>query len=142
MGEELEIIRTVFGTRRDLVDLFADPARARELFASICHPDIEFEFVGSEGDAMGVTGARHGLDAMLAAWGDWLEPYSAYTVEARGHVPIERGVLSFIHTFTRTRTADVELEQDQAAVWRFRDGKVSHWEAWLYAEDARAEFGV
>lgn len=144
VNRELELVQMIFGEDRDLVILFGDPPRARELLGPIFHPDAEFEFMGVADldDAMGVTGTRHGLDALLEAWTDWLEPFSSYRVEGRGFFPIDGGVLTLTRAFTRTRTGNVELEQDQAAVWRFRQGKVRRWEAWLYADDAKAAFGV
>jgi ketosteroid isomerase-like protein len=89
-----------------------------------------------------VTGLRHGVDGVIAAWSDWLEPFSSYRIEARGNFPIEGGVLIVAHTSGVTRTGAVALEEDQASVWRFRDGKVSRWEAWLHAEDAKAACGL
>ena len=144
MSQELELVQAIFGEERDLAVLFGDPPHARELFAAIFHADAEFEFIGIADldDPMGVTGTRHGLDAMIEAWTDWLESFSSYRVEGRGFFPIEGGVITLTRAFTRTRTGNVELEQDQAAVWRFRDGKVWRWEAWLYAEDAKAAFGL
>ena len=59
-----------------------------------------------------------------------------------GAIPIDGGMLIVVHTSGVTRTGAVALEEDQASVWRFRDGKVSRWEAWLHAEDAKAAFGV
>ena len=74
--------------------------------------------------------------------GKWLEPYSSYRTEARGAFPIEGGLLTLIHASGVTRTGAAALEQDQASVWRFRDGKVWRWEAGLHAEDAKAARGL
>ena len=140
----MELIRTAFGKERDLVDLFADEAGARALLTELLHPDAEFEFIRSiePGGAMGVTGIRHGIEGVIGAWGDWLEPYSSYRIEARETFSIEDGVLIVAHASGVTRTGAVALEEDQASVWRFRDGKVSRWEAWLHAEDAKAANGL
>ena len=139
----MDLVRAAFGAERDLVAMFADESSARALLAEMLHDDVEFEFIGSSEDVtMGVTGVRRGIDGVLGAWRDWLEPFSSYRIEGRGSFPIEEAVLTVTRAFAVTRTGHVELEQDQAVVWHFRDGKVWRWEAWLYADDAKAAFGL
>ena len=140
----MDLLRTAFGEERDLVALFSDEASARALLTELLRPDAEFEFIRSAGEeeAIGVTGTRHGVDGVIGAWGDWLEPFSSYRIGARGTFPIEDGVLIVVHASGVTRTGAVALEEDQASVWRFRDGRVSRWEAWLHAGDAKAAYGL
>jgi ketosteroid isomerase-like protein len=140
----MDLLRTAFGEERDMVAFFADEAKARALLTELLHPDAQFEFIRTAGEqeAIGVTGIRHGVDGVLGAWGDWLEPFSSYRIEARETLPIDDGLLIVTHASGVTRTGAVALEEDQASVWRFRDGKVSRWEAWLHAEDAKAACGL
>lgn len=68
----MDLIRTAFGTDRDLAALFADDAGARALLTELLHPDAEFEFIRSaeHDEALGVTGIRRGVEGVLgAAWG-------------------------------------------------------------------------
>ena len=126
-----------------MVAFFADEARARAQLTELLHPDAEFEFIRTAGEEeAGVTSIRRGVDGVIEGWGDWLEPFSSYRIEARGTFPIEDGVLIVAHASGVTRTGAVALEEDQASVWRFRDGKVSRWEAWLHAGDAKAACGL
>jgi len=140
----MDLIGATFGGEVDMVAFFADEARARALLTELLHPDAEFEFIRSagEGGAFQEIGAGQGVDGVVEAWGHWLEPYSSYRVFTRGAFPIEDGVLIVVHASGVTRTAAVALEEDQASVYRFRDGKVSRWEAWLHADDAKAACGL
>jgi len=144
MSRETDLIRAAFGGERDMVEFFADEAGARSLLTELLHPDAEFEFIRSAGEeeAIGVTGKRHGVDGVIGAWLDWLEPFSSYRIQPRGTLPIEDGVLILVHASGVTRTGAVALEEDQASVWRFRDGQVWRWEAWLHAGDAKAAYGL
>jgi hypothetical protein len=144
VSDGTDLIRRTFGEEVDLVAFFADEARARELLTELLHPDAEFEFIRSagEGSAFAEIGSRRGVEGVIEAWGHWLEPFSSYRTRGRGAFAIEGGLLTVIHASGVTRTGAVALEEEQASVWRLRDGKVSRWEAWLHADDAKAACGL
>jgi ketosteroid isomerase-like protein len=139
-----DLIKSAFGEEVDLVAFFADEARARELLTELLHPDAEFEFIRSagEGGAFAEIGPRRGVEGVVEAWGQWLEPFSSYRTQGRGAFAIEGGLLTVVHASGVTRNGAVALEEDHGSVWRLRDGKVSRWEAWLHADDAKAACGL
>jgi ketosteroid isomerase-like protein len=147
MADPEEAVRAMFSNPLDMVRLVGgDPAAASEPLRAIAAPDIEFEFVGSPGSETNLSaleGTHRGADALLRAWREWLDAYSSYTVELLAVHPLdERSVLAEVEARAHTATGDVEVRQRQAALFEFREGRLSRWQAWLHADDAKGAFGV
>jgi ketosteroid isomerase-like protein len=147
MANPEAVVRAMFATPLDMVRLVdRDLAAEGERLRAVAAPDIELEFVGPPETALNLSDlarTHRGVDALFRAWREWLEPYSSYTVVLREVHPLdERSVLAEVEATARTATGGVEVRQRQAALFEFKDGRLSRWQAWLHADDAREAFGV
>lgn len=146
--EPLEIVSR-FGTaliENDVVEMVrSDDAVARlvDEVGDLVAPDLETlmlspEYVGPRG-----TLEFSGLDGFVEGWRDWVDAYASYTIELG---EIELGTEGRILTHGRqrgiTRVGGVEVEQEAAAVWTVRDGRIVRIEFHLDVEMAKRAAGI
>jgi ketosteroid isomerase-like protein len=66
----------------------------------------------------------------------WLAPYATHSIELERIIDAGDSVVS-VHRFRATaRTTGIEFDAALAWLFRFRNGEVTHWHAYLSAEDA------
>ena len=139
------VVREIFAEPIEMVTLFEDLETATTIFGPAATEDVEMEFVGPPGLAGDVTEfeVSRGRAGLVRAWARWLEPYSSYRATLQNVTVLDDArVLAEVSVLARTATDGVDLHQDQAAVFTFRDGRIARWEAWLHAEDARRAVGA
>jgi ketosteroid isomerase-like protein len=81
-----------------------------------------------------------GLGGFAEAWRDWVEPYSTFHIDIEEMEESDDAVLMLVRQRAVTRRDDVEIEDDSAALWRFRDRKLARAEFYLDRDAARAAF--
>src|SRR4051812_38602869 len=93
---------------------------ALEAMRPLLAPDVEFV---NPPEAI-EPGTRTGIDAVMAAF-DAVGAFETATSELRDLFPAGNSVVAAVTFRARSRGADVELTQDEAHTWTFRDGKVT-----------------
>src|SRR4051794_11221624 len=96
---------------------------ALEAMRPLLAPDVEFV---NPPEAI-EPGTRTGIDAVMAAF-DAVGAFETGTSELRDLFPAGNSVVAAVTFRARSRGADVELTQDEAHTWTFRDGKVTRFE--------------
>ena len=105
------------GSGFSAVGLIADDATVR-----FVTPSAEQETVGPDG--------------FFATWADWLEPWESYRIhydEVRDEGDV---VIALVRLSGVTKRGGVEIEQDAAGVFKFRDGQAVEIEFNLDRDDA------
>jgi hypothetical protein len=102
-------------------------------------PEIEFDVVGGPDSA-----EVRGIEAMNAAWRDWLSGWVGFRVEAVEFRVIEENrILVRVRNFTRGRLSDVELEQQSVCnYFELEDGLVKKLVVYLNGAQALADLGL
>ena len=113
--ENEEIVRRVYA--EGLID--RDVEAIRPLLAA----DVQYV---NPADAI-EPGTRKGVDAVMAAF-DAMDAFGTATSELRELFPAGDHVVAAVTFRARSRASDVELTQDEAHTWTFRDGKVTRFE--------------
>ena len=82
-------------------------------------PDIEFVLSGPDWQV------HRGLQGMSRAWGEWLQAWDAFRVEAREFIELDDSVLVLTEFRGRGKTSAMPVESmTGTTVFWFRDGKV------------------
>ena len=108
-----------------------DQLRARlERFEQLAWPDFDGAMVGS------IPAARaewKGMDGLVAAWADWLEPFESHRTEIEEMRAAGNDcAVIFLRQIARPAGATADVENLGAAVLWTRDGKLSRIEFHIY----------
>jgi ketosteroid isomerase-like protein len=137
-GENRAFVEQFYGAiGRDLVDALTgdEVMRMGERFAGSLTDDFECVMVGPLNSI-----SYEGLAGFAEAWRDWVEPYESFHIQLEDIEERGKNLLMMVRQGGVTRHDGVEIENDSAAVWRFRDGKLARAEFYLERDDARAAF--
>ena len=92
-----------------------------ERVASLSTPDIEFSPLRAA-----ITGAFVGAEGLAEFWADTQETFDKFAIDYDTYEELEDGRVLASGTFvTRGRGSTVETEVHSAAVFSFREGKIS-----------------
>ena len=122
----------------DIVREAASAMQARDVerVAALCTPDIEFSPLRA-----GITGAFIGEEGIAAFWKDTQETFDKFEINYDTYEQLEDGRVLATGTFvTRGRGSTVETEVHSAAVFWFREGKISR--MYDYGDERRAREAV
>jgi steroid delta-isomerase-like uncharacterized protein len=135
-------------TVKRAVDLYnrlpADPAArasSPELadLLGLFDPELEFRLSAQLVDAAGAGDAVKGREPFSASWEDWISAWEEYDSEIVEIV--ERGERVLILTHDRFRARDgLEVENDGAAIFTFKAGRIVRFSTFMDQESARLEF--
>jgi ketosteroid isomerase-like protein len=100
-------------------------ASGRAALEEFAHPDFEIVMVGPDPT---FRQSGHGLDGFVDSWSDWLATFESFRIEVEKTIDAGERVLSLARLSGRTRTGGVDMEQPAAAVFTFRDGKITRME--------------
>jgi ketosteroid isomerase-like protein len=114
-AEKLEIVRGIYA------DGLTD--RAAEAIRPLLAHDVEYV---NPPDAI-EPGTRKGIDSVMGAFGA-VGAFGAATSELRELFPAGDAVVAAVTFRARSRGSDIELTQEEAHTWTFRDGKVIRFE--------------
>ena len=123
--ENVEIVKIVqppSGT--DLTRLYADDAELASLVqaaAPFFSSEFEFEVHG------GVTerSSGKGLQALIDAWREWLQPFEAFRTEVERIIDVDdERVLVLIRDHPRPRGTDAEIESLGCSLWTLGDRRI------------------
>jgi ketosteroid isomerase-like protein len=127
-AQNVQIVRTLLG-------YWGTPDMMRTF--ELLHEDVEIELA----DEMIGFAARHrGFDAVRRFWREWLSAWEYIAIERADVTGRGEEVLS---TWTQTmkgKGSDVEMKQDNAAIWTLSDGRVTRIRFFFDCDRARAEF--
>jgi ketosteroid isomerase-like protein len=121
----------------DVTEAFSgeDMMRVGEVLVDIVTEDFECVMVGP------FEKYRYeGLVGFAEAWRDWVEPYSSFFIDVEEMEERDDAVLMLVRQRATTRRDAVQLEDTSAALWRFRDGRLSGAEFYLDRDAAREAF--
>jgi uncharacterized protein len=96
--------------------------RARQVFMQLAEPDFEVAMVGPEYAPATLDYA--GLDGFVAAWRDWTRAFESFRIEVDEMVDAGDNVVSLVRQMGTPRGGDTEIENQGAAVWTIRDGRL------------------
>jgi ketosteroid isomerase-like protein len=113
--ENVEVVRHIYGA--GLIDRAV--ADVRPLLAT----DVEFV---NPADAI-EPGTRRGIDEVMVAFGA-VSAFQTATSELRELFAAGDSVVADVTFRVRSRGSDIELTQQEAHTWTFREGKVTRFE--------------
>jgi ketosteroid isomerase-like protein len=117
-----------------------DEALLNRIGASLDAISVD-EITGSMTGDSAFTTEFEGREGLMSTWADWLETFTRVTLEMEAIEEVGDNVITFVNQVGTTRHG-VEVEQPSAAVWKFRDGKLTRVEFHLDRERARESAGL
>jgi ketosteroid isomerase-like protein len=128
--------------REDAVSGMRDPEALRTRLAPLAQhvsPGFEVVMVGP------ISAARveyRGLDGLIAAWADWLQPFENHRTEVEEIQEAGDCVLVMIRQVATPKGAAAAVENLGATVVTFRDGLVTRIEFHLNRDEAKRSAGL
>jgi ketosteroid isomerase-like protein len=135
-SEMLERIRAGFSLEAMFGDELASAAIVDGFVAALgSHVSDDFVCVMDGGP---MTTSYEGIEGLRRGWEDFLGAFEALQIEPVDAMEGADGtcVVEFVHLKGRPRGIDATIEEDAAAVWRLRDGRVGAVE--FYMDRAKA----
>ena len=126
----------------DIVAAVRDPDGLQERLAPLAElawPNFEVVMVGP------MPTARieyRGVGGLIEAWTDWASPYERYEMQVESIEEAGDRALVVIHQAATPTGATAAMENTAAALFTFRDGRLSSIEFHLDADLARREAGL
>ena len=122
--ENVEIVRAVHPpSGSQLSELFRDEAVVQRLREAAAYFDPNVEIFG--GSATGIAVTAHGIEGLIEAWREWLEPWEAYWTEVEDFIDVgEQRVVVLVRDHGRLRESEAEVENIGGSVWTIEDGRV------------------
>ncbi|SRR6266542_7011160 len=145
-AENVEVVRRiqeVLGVD-DVVAALDDSERDRRVratFAELAEPDFEVSMIGP--DYLPAQFEGKGPDGFADVWTEWTGAFASFRIEVEDVIDTgDDKVVSLVRLHARTRTDGVPIEQDGAAVWTVRDGKLVRAEFHLDRDAALRSAGL
>jgi ketosteroid isomerase-like protein len=126
--ENVELVRSLQPTGIDMVELVGEGEAPGQDAPSIMPPAAAFtdDFVVLfVAPALGQERQYSGVEGLVEAWRDWLEPWASYELEAEDFIDAGDDVVVFVRVGARTARDGVRVEHSPAAIWSCRGGKVT-----------------
>jgi ketosteroid isomerase-like protein len=139
--ENVELVKAVHPpSGSQLTDLFGDETVVERLRATAAFdPKVEV----SGGHIAGVSVNARGLDGLIEAWREWLEPWEVYWTEVEDFLDAGNDqVVVLVRDHGRLRASDSEVQTVGGSVWTVRDGKIVRIEFHADREDALEAAGL
>jgi ketosteroid isomerase-like protein len=118
-------IQAVLGTD-DVVAALDDSERdrlVRATFAELAEPDFEVVMIGP--DYLPAQFEGKGPDGFADVWTEWTGAFESFRIEVEDVIDAgAEKVVSLVRLHARSQTDGVPIEQDGAAVWTMRNGKL------------------
>jgi ketosteroid isomerase-like protein len=142
--ENVELIKSIQPPSVDLVEMFPgdSPAAAdalTDLFGGFFTDGFTVQFIAENGMD---TPQFRGVDGLLEAWRDWLDPWESYELETEEYIDAGDDVVVMVRIRGRTARDGVLVEHAPAAVWTIRDGKVAAVRFYLRRDEALRAAGL
>ncbi len=129
----------------DVMTLVSDPGRIDELtpaLAEVAEPDFETTMVGPDYMRRNREQTGRGAEGLRDLWEEWLIPFESFRVEPREILDAGDKVLLLGRQIGVTKTGGVEVDNDAAAVFTIRNGRVARVEFHLDVDEARRAAGL
>jgi ketosteroid isomerase-like protein len=110
----------------DIVAGVTDDKRSNRVNAALAEyvePDFECAGVAPNYELGNV--ATRGLDGFREFWLDWGNTFESLRIDVERIIDAGDKVVTLVRQTGRTKTGGVEIEEDAAAVWTVRDGRLS-----------------
>ena len=140
--ELVRYIQDALGTD-DVVAALDDEERergVREALAETAEPEFEVAMVGP--DYVPTQAEGVGADGFAAVWSDWASAFASFRIEIEDVIDAGEKVVSLVRLHGRTRTDQVPIEKEAAAVWTVRNGRLARVEFHLDREVALRAAGL
>lgn len=128
----------------DIVAGLGDEAaleRLRATFAELAEPDFEVR-MSAPAKVGGTQFMGRGADGFQAVWGEWAGVFGSFRVELKRRFESGDQVVDIVRLIATTEMGGGPIEQDAAAVWTIRDGRLARAEFYLDADDALRAAGI
>jgi ketosteroid isomerase-like protein len=140
-AEIVELVRELHPTDVDLVDLFVrGDGSGFGMDPVLFEDDFEVQFLAESAGAETLT--YRGVEGLMEAWRDWLEPWTSYHLEVEEFLDAGDKVVAPVRVRARTAHDSVAVEHAPAGVWTIRDGKIAAIRFYLDRQEAMAAAGL
>jgi ketosteroid isomerase-like protein len=122
--ENVDLVKAVHPpSGSDLTQMFRDESGLEPLRSAAPVFDPEVQVIG--GDMAGLSVNAGGLDGLIEAWREWLEPWESYWTEVEDFIDAgDDRVVVLVRDHGRLRAAASEVENLGGSVWSVRRGKI------------------
>ena len=126
------------GEAVDVIGLLADE-EVLDANRRMIAPDATVEFATPDGGFLGgMAGPFTGADGMIAAWSEWVRPWTSYSIRIDEWSEPKPGVVLMLGEASgRLAGSELELDSPIGAVCLLRDGRIAHMQHFLDQEQAR-----
>lgn len=138
--ENVDLVMALQPSGVDLVAVTGGEEPFAEIPDSLFEEDFRCSFTAA--GARAEIGPSFGVEGLVTAWRDWLEPWGTYEIEAERFLDVGDRVVAFVRVRGRTRRDKVYVEHTPAAVWSLRDGTVQAIDFYLEREEALKAVGL
>jgi ketosteroid isomerase-like protein len=129
----------------NVVAVLEDEEQSETVLATLAEhaaPDFECVLVAPHYTGSGGRITFPGVEGFRDAWLEWTAPYETYAVEVEDMIDAGDRVVTLARQRATTRIGGVRMEEDTAAVWTVRDGKLAGVEFHLDRERAMKAAGL
>jgi ketosteroid isomerase-like protein len=144
-GDAVQVVEALYDVigPDDVVSSLADvkaAERVRDTLSRVAEPDFEVHMRAPEHGTTELRG--RGLNGFRSVWEEWTEPFEFFRIEVERRLDRGGQVVDLVKLTARTRTGGVVMEQDGAAVWTVREGKLARAEFYLQRDEALKAAGI
>jgi ketosteroid isomerase-like protein len=128
----------------DVVAGLADEAqneRVRVMLAEVAEPDFKVKMQAPT-ELGGTAFEGRGPDGLRSVWEEWSGVFGSFRVELKQRLESGNDIVDVVRLIATTDTGGVAIEQDGAALWRIRNGKLARAEFFLDPEDGIRAAGI
>jgi ketosteroid isomerase-like protein len=128
----------------DIVAGLSDEAaneRVRATLTQFAQPDFEVSMRAPAGIG-GTEFSGRGADGFRSVWEEWTGAFGSFRIELKRRFEAGDQVVDVVRLIATTEMGGTPIEQDAAAVWTVRDGRLARAEFYLDADDALEAAGL
>jgi ketosteroid isomerase-like protein len=129
----------------NVVAVLEDEEQSEAALATLAEdaaPDFECVLVAPQYTGSGGRLTFSGVEGFREAWLEWLAPFETYSLEIEDLIDAGDRVVTLARQSATTRVGGVRMEEDTAAVWTVRDGKLASVEFHLDRDRAMKAAGL
>jgi ketosteroid isomerase-like protein len=113
--------------------------RLEDALREVAHPDVESAFLGPDRE---LPREHRGIEGFIEGWAEWLSAFERFRVELEDVIESGDCMVTLVRLFGAPRGTAAEIENAGAAVWWFRDGKLTRVEFHLSREEGLRAAGL
>jgi ketosteroid isomerase-like protein len=128
----------------DIVAGLADETlnqRVRATLAELAEPEFEVRMV-APAEIGGTAFIGTGPDGFRSVWEEWSNAFGSFRVELKRRLASGDQIVDIVRLTATTGMGGAPIEQEGAALWTVRDGKLASADFYLSADDALRAAGI